>query len=182
MPAPLLMPVMVMLCPPRLTRWEWILGSVSVVMMPCAADTQLFSLRFLSAPGRPALMRSTGRGSRITPVEKGKICLLSSCMSAASAAQVSLAACMPGSPVPALALPVLMTSARIGPAPAKCSWHTRTGAAQKRLRVNTPATVEPALRRKTVKSRRFALRMPASVTPISTPGTGNTASSDGICK
>ena len=48
--------------------------------------------------------------------------------------------------MPALALPVLMTSALIGP-PAGWAWQTCTGAAQKRLRVNTPATLVPGAKR-----------------------------------
>ena len=73
MPAPLLMPVNMTVLPPIDTLRDTILGSVSVVMMPCAASNQLFGPSALIAAGRPATMRSTGSGSRITPVENGRI-------------------------------------------------------------------------------------------------------------
>ena len=180
MPAPLLMPVMVIVWPWMSSWCEWILGCVSVVMMPCAASNHPFRLSLATAPGRPAMRRSTGRGSRITPVENGSTCSPGTRSSLPSAAQVCVAACRPSAPVPALALPVLMTRARMGLPAARCSWQICTGAAQKRLRVNTPATVLPSDRRNTVRSRRSALRIPASVTPISTPGTGKISEGAGI--
>src|SRR5690606_4044876 len=170
MPAPLLMPVKVTVLPPICARCEWILGSVSVVMMPCAALNHWSGPRLSSAAGRAAVRRSSGSGSRMTPVEKGRICWAGTPIS------------WPSAPVPALALPVLMTRARMGPPAAKWASQTCTGAARKRLRVNTPATLVPCARRKTVRSRRLALRMPASVTPISTPATGKISDSEGICR
>jgi len=57
--------------------------------------------------------------------------------------------------------------------PGKCRCRfalaTRTGAAQKRLRVKTPATLDPAESVISNKSLRLALRTPASVTPSRTP-------------
>ena len=90
------------------------LGSVSVVMMPWAALNQWSGPRLAMAAGRPATRRSSGSGSRMTPVEKGRTSAAGTPSSLPSAAQVSLAFCRPSSPVPALALPVLMTSALIG--------------------------------------------------------------------
>ena len=114
-------------------------------------------------------MRSTGKGSMMTPVEKGSTCSGCKCSCCATATQVARARASPSAPVPALALPVLTTMARIALLPAKCSRQTCTGAAQKRFCVNTPATVAPSSSKNTVRSLRFALRTPASVTPIRTP-------------
>jgi hypothetical protein len=60
---------------------------------------------------------AAGSGSRITPVENGRIWAGAQPSCCASAAQVSLASDRPSSPVPALALPVLTSSAAIG-----CRW------------------------------------------------------------
>jgi hypothetical protein len=89
----------------------------------------------------------------------------------ASASHVARAAARPGSPVPALALPVLTTMARMPAPAARCSRQTCTGAAQKRFCVNTPATVLPSATRTTSTSLRLALRIPASAQPSSTPAT-----------
>jgi len=159
-----------------LTWREVAFGNVPVVMIACAASYQLASLRFASAAGKPALRRSTGNGSRITPVENGSTC--SGAMSArrASSTQVSRAATRPGSPVPAFAFPVLITRARIGLPPARTrsrfSRHTVTGAAQKRFCVKTPPTVAPSSTEMTSTSLRFGLRMFASAQPSVTPATG----------
>ena len=72
----------------------------------------------------------------------------------------------PSSPVPALALPVLMTSARIAGVLRQVLRGTRcTGAAQKRFCVNTPATAAPSSSAISSRSLRLALRMPASAMP-----------------
>ena len=91
-------------------------------------------------------MRSTGSGSMITPVENGSTCAGVAAEQPRELARRSARArASPSSPVPALALPVLTTSARIGCAgQRRCSLQTITGAAQKRFCVNTPATVAPA--------------------------------------
>ena len=65
------------------------------------------------AEGKPAMMREWGNGSMITPVEKGKTCWGFTDKAWAKASQVSLARCKPSSPVPALALPVLINKARM---------------------------------------------------------------------
>src|SRR4051812_23391188 len=116
-------------------------------------------------------MRSSGSGSMITPVENGSTCCGATFRCRARATQVARARTRPSSPVPALALPVLITSARMSP-PATCSRHTCTGAAQKRLRVNTAPTLAPGSSRKTVRSLRLALRTPASATPMLRPRMG----------
>ena len=174
MPAPLLIPVMVTGTPPISIRRLNALGRVSVVMMPSAARTQWSCCASPMAAGKPASMRSTGRGSMITPVEKGSTCAGCKPSNPAAAALVARARARPSWPVPALALPVLITMARTPfteAAEARCSRHTCTGAAQKRLRVKTPATAVPSSSRNTVRSLRPTLRIPASATPMRTPGT-----------
>ena len=113
----------------------------------------------------------------ITPVENGKICSGDTFNSRASAMQVAWARVKPSWPVPALALPVLITMARI---PkfwplflARCSRQICTGAAQNLFCVKTAPTDAPSSSSNTARSLRLALRMPASVIPQRTPGTGN---------
>ncbi len=166
MPAPLLMPVSVIDSPLIVTLHDAAFGKVSVVMIASAALYQLSSFRLVIACGNPATMRSTGNGSRMTPVENGRICDGSQLSKSANATQVALACPSPASPVPALALPVLTNNARIGEPeirkPSRCALHTWTGAAQKRLVVNTPATVAVGASFITNTSLRLGLRMPAS--------------------
>ena len=76
MPAPFEMPVSVTLLPPMMTVFDAALGWVSVVMIASAALNQLSARRLASAAGKPATILSTGRGSRMTPVENGKIYLV----------------------------------------------------------------------------------------------------------
>ena len=83
--------------------------------MASAASNQLSAPKLATALGKAAIIFSIGKGSKITPVEKGKICSGFNLRSFANAAQVSKACFMPCSPVPALALPVLTTNARISP-------------------------------------------------------------------
>src|SRR3546814_16523902 len=74
MPAPLLMPVRVMVALPSATRLETIFGRVSVVMMLRAAANQLSAARVAVADGKAATRRDRGRGSRTTTVKKGQNC------------------------------------------------------------------------------------------------------------
>jgi hypothetical protein len=180
MPAPLLMPVMVMRLPSISKRREAALATVSVVMMACAAACQWSARRSAIQAGRPAIRRSTGSGSRITPVEKGSTWRSSIASSWPRAAQVSAAACKPCSPVPALATPVLMSSARASLPSSRWRRQTCTGAAQKRLLVNTPATRQPGSRASTVRSCRSGLRMAAAATPRRTPATGQSSAAAGV--
>src|SRR4051812_45387506 len=167
-PEPLAMPVTTASPAESLIFLETALGTVSVVMIASAAESQ--SAWVESAPGIPATMRSAGRGSMITPVEKGRICFRSQESRFASAAHTSPARRTPSAPVPALALPVLTMSARTSFF--RLFFAMITGAAQKRFCVNTPATVVPGARRITRTSLRFGLRTAAMAVPSSTPGTG----------
>ncbi len=145
------------------------MGTVSVVMIDSAADSQLASRRSASACGSPVTMRSTGSGSMITPVENGRTCSALHSSAPAAARQTSMARFRPSAPVPALALPVFTTKARTGWR--KCLLASSTGAAQKRFFVNTPATADPGASRMTSRSLRFALRTPAMAIPNSKPAT-----------
>jgi 4-phytase/acid phosphatase len=93
--------------------------------------------------------------------------------------QVAWGRASPSAPVPAFALPVLISIARIPISRARCSRQTCTGAAQKRFCVNTPPTAAPSSISTTVRSLRLALRTPASATPMRTPGTANKAAGSG---
>lgn len=73
MPEPFAIPVTTASPPESVTLREYAFGTVSVVMMASAADAQLSGRRSDTAFGRPATIRSTGSGSRITPVENGRI-------------------------------------------------------------------------------------------------------------
>ena len=105
MPAPLEMPVNVTRLPAIITERDAALGCVSVVMMASAADNQLSVCRLAMAAGKPAINFSTGSGSKITPVEKGKTCCASQPSNLDKASHVACALANPASPVPALALP-----------------------------------------------------------------------------
>jgi hypothetical protein len=169
MPAPLAMPVTTAWPLLSFSFLEKALGTVSVVMIASAADAQ--SALSKSAFASAATMRSAGSGSMITPVENGSTCDASQPRWPESASQTRAARFRPSAPVPALALPVFTTKARISPF-SRFLRARITGAAQKRFWVKTPATAEPSARRITSKSLRSALRTPAMATPSSTPGTG----------
>ncbi len=55
--------------------------------------------------GMAPVIKSTGNAVAITPVEKGKTDSISASASCATAAQLEVAACIPSTPVPALAFP-----------------------------------------------------------------------------
>src|SRR5437867_11680965 len=84
-----------------------------------------------------------GSGYMITPVENGSTSWLEQPRSVATAAQLLRAYASPSSPVPALALPALTSSARTALPRSRCSRQTVTGAAQKRFFVNSPAACAP---------------------------------------
>src|SRR5699024_11956499 len=86
--------------------------------------------------------------------------------------QVCRASARPGSPVPALALPVLITNARMSCSLRKCCSQTCTGAARNRLVVNTPATALLGASLKTVMSRFPSLRLPDDEILLSSTFTG----------
>src|SRR5262245_14293385 len=174
-PAPFAIPVTVAAPARRALAF----GTVSVVMIASAARPQLSSRRSATHAGSPATILASGSGSMITPVENGSTSRGSQPSCRAAASQLALASASPVFPVPAFALPVFTTSARVGRPKARCSLATWTGAAQKRLRVNTPATLAPCASVTSSRSLRPDLRIPASATPSLTPFTGSRSSGPG---
>ena len=161
MPEPLAMPVARTVCfSPTLPSREADLGTVSVVMMARAASAQPTGRSL----GRAAIILSAGRGSRMTPVEKGRTWVRAQPACSAAASQTAMARSWPSSPVPALALPVLMTRARTPSASNRCCLQMRTGAAQKRFWVNTAPTVLPLESCIRVRSSCCGFLMPACPT------------------
>ena len=95
MPAPLAMPVTTARRPAITKVRETSLGRVSVVMMARAARGQASASRPARAAGRAAARRSTGKGSPITPVEKGSTASALQAARAARAAQLASASARP---------------------------------------------------------------------------------------
>src|SRR5467141_1695117 len=182
MPEPFAIPVTVAMRPGSCVRRDRAFGTESVVMIASAARAQLSSRRSAMHAGRPATMRSTGSGAMITPVENGRTWRESQPASRATASQLALAPVIPVFPVPALALPVLTSSARGDSPETRCSLATCTGAAQKGFCVNTPETRVPSASVMRSRSLRPAFRIPASATPRLTPLTGNRSSGRGGLK
>jgi hypothetical protein len=85
------------------------LATVSVVMIARAAAPQPSAARAPCSAGNTAVMRSTGSGSPITPVENGSTASAAHAPACASASQQACAAVRPAAPVPALALPALIS-------------------------------------------------------------------------
>ncbi len=71
-PAPLAMPVRVIVFPSIFSCVDKHLGRVSVVKIPQEASSQLPASSFANAAGTTAVILFTGRASPITPVEKGR--------------------------------------------------------------------------------------------------------------
>ena len=113
MPAPFAIPVTVTSPALSRARREAAFGTVSVVMIASAAAAQLSARRSATAAGSPAMMRSAGSGSMITPVENGSTFCAAQPSERATASHTAAARARPSSPVPAFALPVLTTRARI---------------------------------------------------------------------
>ena len=178
-PAPFDIPVSVTVLPSTSICRETSFGRVSVVRMAFAARGQPSVARALIASGNAALIVSAGRSSPITPVENGMTRLASTSIGpirpaiSASASQVARAAAMPGSPVPAFALPVLMSQKRAVRAFAN-QWARAmcTGAAQNAFWVYTAATVAPSAISITVRSSLLGFLIPACATPKRMPATG----------
>src|SRR5512134_2029518 len=171
MPTPLAMPVTTTRRPSISATREAAFGTVSVVMIAAAASAQFAARSVARHSGSAASMRSTGSGSRMTPVENGSTSSGRQPSARATASQVRSAARTPASPVPQFAFPALVTSARIGRPAARRRRQIWTGAAAKLFRVNTPATRVPGANRMSIRSRPPRLRMPAAAKPSSTPST-----------
>src|SRR5580692_5542765 len=117
-------------------------GRVSVVMIArlkpsnaCGEDAS-----DLARAGAAFRMRSTGRGTPITPVEQTTTCFAPQPSSSATRLAVAREATMPPGPTEQLAFPELTITARIAPAEARtCSRDSTTGGACTRFCVKTAA-------------------------------------------
>src|SRR4029077_148204 len=117
-------------------------GRVSVVMIardrPSKARGE--KARDLARSGAAFRMRSTGRGTPITPVEQTPPCCAPQPRSAATRSAVAREATMPPGPTEQLAFPELTITARIAPAEARtCSRDSTTGGACTKFCVKTAA-------------------------------------------
>ena len=133
MPEPLAIPVTVTGTPPMSTRRDAPLGTVSVVIIAETAANQWSGACADFACGSAATIFAVGSGSMMTPVENGSTSWIGQPSMLAIAAQVVSASATPVAPVPAFALPALITSARTRPSPARWRRQTVTGAAQNRF-------------------------------------------------
>ena len=154
------------------------LGTVSVVMMAAAAWDQCTGFTVGSA----AVILASGSGSKITPVENGSTCSGAQPTCSATARHTAKASSRPCWPVPALALPVLITKARMPASAAKCCLAICTGAAQKRFWVNTAPTLLAALSTTKVKSSRSAFFTPAWPTYTCVPSMAKICAASAACK
>ena len=143
-PAPLAIPVITQVCPPRSSETLRNLARVSVVKIAAAARSQLLSQRSSTARGNARVISSAESGSPITPVENGRTRSLADPVKSATAWQDSIATLFPCSPVPALALPVLTNNQSASPWFALlCSAAISTGAARNAFWVKTTEVLEP---------------------------------------
>ena len=135
------------------------MGTVSVVITAQAASWAAPGVwaRAAAAAGTPSSNGSKSSSTPMTPVEATSTSEGSQPSSAATSSAVRLAVARPGSPVAALALPELRTTARAWPS-ATCSRLTTTGAAQKRLVVKVPAATQVSSAATSAMSRRLGSR------------------------
>ena len=136
-PAPLAMPPTTKPSPAAIACF----GTESVVMIPRAAFVSAAGPRSRAAmaSAMPSATRSMGRRLPMVPVEQTSTSAGSHPSPAATSSVILLASARPSSPVPALAPPELITTARIAAAASRRSRDTCTGAAGKRFTVNMAA-------------------------------------------
>ena len=169
MPEPFATPVTVMASPSMVTCLLTAFATVSVVMIADANSSQLSGSREFASLGIAARSLSMGNRSPITPVEKGWSELDSSSSTAAARWHRSMASLRPGSPVAALALPLLANQPR---AICSLSFATQTGGAAKADWVYTPATTAEGSNTTSARSSRSPL-IPELAAARRTPGTGS---------
>src|SRR5699024_1358534 len=172
MPAPLEIPVIVMVLPFTCTCSLTSLGRVSVVIIPSAAAGHSSKPKCSTATGILFSKGASANTSEITPVEKGSTSCGAQPVASATKAHVATARSSPSDPVPALAMPVLINR-YLGVPCAKCRFATVTGAAQKRFLVNTAATELPSSISTSTKSRQLCFLMPPRTADSLNPAIGN---------
>ena len=103
------MPVIVMVLPSTLSCLLMALATVSVVIIVREASNHASASNLANASGKAASIFSTGNCMPITPVENGKTCCARQPASFATCSLLVRAARIPSSPVPAFALPALIS-------------------------------------------------------------------------
>ena len=166
-PDPLLMQVSVTSLPPMATVRLASLTRVSVVMIASAA-AMASGLSEAESAGIAATILCAGSRTPMTPVDAVSTALagIRSCLAAAS--QTVLTSSSPSGPVSALALPLLITTARSCSAGRRFS-ASRTGAALARFCVKQPAAEQGVSLYTSARSLRFGLMpawMPAQRNPF----------------
>src|SRR3990172_6765693 len=141
-PAPLAMPPSVTACPPISIWTAPVLGNASVVRIASAACSPCGPSDAASA-GIPLRSRSLGSGTPIPPVLATSTRAREMPRARATRSTISHASRRPCSPVQALALPLLITTAWARP-PWTCSRLTSTGAACTRFVVKQAAAAARA--------------------------------------
>ena len=143
------------------------LVTVSVVSMAWLARRPAVSsaASAAAAAGMPASSAAMGSGMPMRPVEQTSTSVGAQPSAAAVAAHMRRASSRPGSPVAALALPELRTTAAACPS-ARCWRLIWTGAAVARLVVNTPAA---GTGRRSAVATRARSGSPFALTPQATP-------------
>src|SRR5688572_23368476 len=139
-------------------------------MIARAAAMLPFLPRQLSIVESVASIFSIGIATPMRPVEQTSTCLALSPSAFPAAAHIRLACCNPGTPVQALALPLLATIARTSE-DARFARETRTGAAFTLFVVNVPAAAVLCWEKISAISGAdlFAALMPQNVLPATKP-------------
>ena len=164
MPAPLHMPSTRTSPPESRTLLATSLGKVSVVIMALATSMAVAWPRDPESFSAAGFQRSILSCAPMTPVLAGSTSEGSTRAAWAIISWVARQLARPSSPVQALAWPELTRMARATGLSARMSLHTSTGAAWKRLVVNTPAaTAGPSLTMRP-RSLRSAFLKPAAAT------------------
>jgi hypothetical protein len=117
------------------------LDALSVVRIASAVVRSSPSVSRSNACAIPDSTAGIGNGTPITPVEATTTCVGGHSSRLATSSAMRCASRMPCAPVRQFALPLLATIARALPPATACFDHT-TGAAQARLVVNMPATLD----------------------------------------
>ena len=166
MPAPLAMPPTDQ--PSRST--STCLLTVSVVRMASAASVPPSADRAAAAPVTPAVSRSIGSSSPISPVEQTATSPAETPSACATCSAVAWVSRKPWAPVQALAPPELRTTASTRPSTSTWRLHV-TGAASTRLPVKTAAAwwSGPSLTTRATSGR------PLGLSPAVTPAARNPA-------
>jgi len=169
MPAPLAMPSTRISLSSTSKVSQASFGKASVVMMARAKSVAAAVPRLLASRGAASAHLSMGIRTPITPVDAGSTSSGATPAASAASSRALRQSALPGWPVQALACPALMTTARVVGFAASRSLATSTGAAGKRLVVNTPAAAASTSLTTMAMSLRPEYLRPASATAKRNP-------------